>query len=223
MQNIGFENVVVMSSVKPNSRYPVLSMVEAYWTALRGNRRAPARSEIDPVGIEDALEYAFILERVAPGISRFRIAGSHLNDLMGMEVRGMPVTSLFEPSSRMHASQSIERVYRDATPLELRLFSPNKSETDRLDAQFLLLPLQSDFGDISRALGVLVSRGRIGQTPRRFDLADTAKLRSTIAELVETPSTPEFAEKAATFEHQKKPDAKRPALRLVWDENNPSD
>ena len=93
------QNVIEMSDHHPESGYAAIAQVEAYWEALRGTRIVPKRSEIDPRGIEGALENAFIVERVAPGIARLRIAGSHLNDLMGMEVRGMPLTALFNPGA----------------------------------------------------------------------------------------------------------------------------
>lgn len=36
----------------------------------------------------------------------------------------------------------------------------------------LLLPLRSDLGDVTRALGCLIAEGEIGQGPRRFDLME---------------------------------------------------
>ena len=85
--------VVSLNNYRQASFYNPIAEVEAYWEALRGSRLMPTRAEIDPRGIEQALEYAFIVERIAPGIARLRIAGSHLNELMGMEVRGMPLTA----------------------------------------------------------------------------------------------------------------------------------
>ena len=37
---------------------------------------------------------------MAPSVARFRLAGAHLSELMGMEVRGMPMTALFLPDAR---------------------------------------------------------------------------------------------------------------------------
>ena len=92
-------------------RFPVLQNVESYWESLRKGRPVPDRSEIDPRRIQTALSTSFILERLAPGVARFRLAGSHLNDLMGMEVRGMPLTSFFLPEARRRASASLEQVF----------------------------------------------------------------------------------------------------------------
>ncbi len=76
-------NVITMSGYQQETRFRALSQVEAYWEGLRQGRDVPMRSDIDPRGIEDALEYAFILERIAPGLARLRVAGSHLSDVMG--------------------------------------------------------------------------------------------------------------------------------------------
>ncbi|NQW14520.1 MAG: PAS domain-containing protein, partial [Rhodobacter sp.] len=54
---------------------PVLVEILEYWERLRDGRNAPLRSEVDPRQIENALEHAFILERVQADHVRFRIAG----------------------------------------------------------------------------------------------------------------------------------------------------
>lgn len=147
-----------------------LRQVESYWEALRGNRVVPRRSEVDPRGIQGALANAFILERVAPSVSRVRIAGSVLNDLMGMEVRGMPLSSLFTPAARDMVHRVMNEVYETPSVASIHLVSEGKYGKDTLHAQMLIMPLRSDFGDISRALGCIVVKGKIGRAPRRFDV-----------------------------------------------------
>ncbi|MEM9129958.1 MAG: hypothetical protein AAGA97_09595, partial [Pseudomonadota bacterium] len=41
-----------------------------------------------------------------------------------------------------------------------------------LQGTMVILPLRSDLGDISRALGCLVTSGEIGEGPRRFKIRD---------------------------------------------------
>ncbi|WP_240310686.1 PAS domain-containing protein [Pseudosulfitobacter sp. DSM 107133] len=159
-----------MTDFQADSGFSALSQVEGYWQALRGSRMMPKRAEIDPRGIESALEYTFILERIAPGMARLRIAGSHLSDLMGMEVRGMPLTSLVSPDGRRQLSDTLEEVFQRPAVSELRLASPSGFDKPTLEARMILLPLKSDLGDVSRALGCFVARGTIGRKPRRFDI-----------------------------------------------------
>ncbi|MCV6598419.1 MAG: PAS domain-containing protein [Mangrovicoccus sp.] len=152
-----------------------LSMIDAYWEGLRAGRLVPRRSDVDPRGIDRALEHAFILERIAPGMARFRLAGMHLNDLMGMEVRGMPLTSFFSPQERRDVSELLEYVFEEPAKVRLRLTAERSIGKPSLEAELLLLPLKSDLGDISRVLGCFVASGEIGRTPRRFRVAETQK------------------------------------------------
>ncbi|NNE51410.1 MAG: PAS domain-containing protein [Sulfitobacter sp.] len=166
-------NVIRMSEYQPETGYAALAQLEAYWEALRGTRLLPKRSEIDPRGIELALENAFILERIAPGIARLRIAGSHLNDLMGMEVRGMPLTSLFTAPSRRIVSDLLEDVFQMPACATLRLHSDGTAGRPALEARMSLLPLKSDLGDISRIIGCFVAQGDMGLAPRRFEVVSS--------------------------------------------------
>ena len=153
-------------------RFPLIAEVQAYWEGLRAGRQLPLRSEVDPRGIERALEYAFVLERIAPQVARFRLAGMHLNDLMGMEVRGMPLTSFFLPQTRDRVGGIVEQVFQGPAIADLSLTAEGGPGKPALDARLLVLPLKSDLGDVSRALGCLISDGQIGRAPRRFDLAE---------------------------------------------------
>ncbi|MGC1495951.1 MAG: PAS domain-containing protein [Sulfitobacter sp.] len=164
------QNVVTMSDYQPETGYTAIAQIESYWEALRGDNLLPKRSEIDPRGIEMALEYAFILERIAPGIARLRIAGSHLSDLMGMEVRGMPLTAFFAPNARRQVADMLEEVFQMPAISTLQMTAPSGRSQAELNARMVLLPLKSDLGDVSRALGCFVSQGDIGLAPRRFDL-----------------------------------------------------
>lgn len=225
------QNVVSMSQYQPEPGYAVISQVEAYWEALRGSRVTPKRSEIDPRGIEAALEHAFILERIAPGIARLRVAGSHLTDLMGMEVRGMPLTTFFLPDDRRPVSNMLEEVFQGPGVSTLRLESAGAVGRPPLEARMLLMPLKSDLGDVSRALGCLVTKGEIGEAPRRFALqgqsmrpllpgaaslpVDDPTLRPPLPPSPAHATPAGFAAPAAPFEG-KKDKSNRPAyLRLV--------
>lgn len=216
--------VIAMSDFQPHSGYGPLAQVEAYWDALRNGRDMPKRAEIDPRGIENALEYAFILERVAPGVARVRIAGSHLQDLMGMEVRGMPITSFFDPSEKTVVAAVLEEVFQKPATAELQLFSAKTVEQPAAaHARMLLLPLKSDLGDVSRILGCMICPDAMGRAPRSFSVAAKKVRMIGDAGLGLTPSVPRmpdpeksggFAEPADSFSRPNA--AKRPAyLRLI--------
>lgn len=183
-------------------RFAGLAEMESYWQALRGGREVPNRSDIDPRGIEQTLDFAFIVERVAPGVARFRLAGNYLSDLMGMDVRGMPMTTFFTAATRSTMCDAIEAVFAGPEILEVPLVSEKSIGKPRLEAQLLMLPLKSDLGDISRAIGCLSVQGKSGRAPRRFDLNGAVK-RRLVNPSLETPEgkTREqaFAERKAAF------------------------
>lgn len=221
-------NVCKMTEFRAETGYAAISQVEAYWDALRGLRMMPKRSEIDPRGIENALEYTFVLERIAPGMARIRIAGSHLSDLMGMEVRGMPLTSFITPPNRMQMSDALEEVFQRPAICELRMTSEVAPGKPQMDARMLLLPLKSDLSDVSRILGCLVAKGDLGLAPRRFDItgadmrlidapASLPQVKNDAAygdQRAATRRVPGFAEEEAHFDsYAPRPDV--PYLRLV--------
>lgn len=162
--------IVRLADFNPMQSARILAEMRAYWDSLRCGRAVPARSDIQPQGIRRALDYAFILERIAPGAARFRLAGQHLIDLMGMEVRGMAFCSLANPSSRGRLSDVLESVFRAPQLAQMTLHARADYARPELSARMLLLPLSSDLGDVTRALGCIIAEGQIGVAPRRFDL-----------------------------------------------------
>ncbi|GAA6207593.1 hypothetical protein NBRC116601_08860 [Cognatishimia sp. WU-CL00825] len=136
------------------SRFPALAEVETYWEGLRGRAEVPKRAQIDPRGIQTALPYAFILEKVTPRIARFRLAGSKICQAFGAEARGMPATCLITPDRRDFFENTLQDVF--AMPARARLnFTWGHASDHQIDAQMLILPLHDDIGRVTRALGCL--------------------------------------------------------------------
>ena len=152
-------------------RFAAIREVRAYWDALRDDQDLPRREQVNPRGMAGALHQVFMLERVAPGVARFRVAGMEINDLMGMEVRGMPVSALFDPAARARLAEVLEKVVTARTIVELDLEADRGLGRPALSARLLLLPLKGAVGEADLILGCLASDGQIGRTPRRFVIA----------------------------------------------------
>ncbi|WP_170607017.1 PAS domain-containing protein [Ruegeria arenilitoris] len=210
--NSDFGKIIAMDRFDSGRSLSPIRQAEAYWTALLTGGEVPMRSQIDPRGLENILEYTFVLERIAPGLARFRLAGSHLTKLAGMEVRGMPLTAYFEPSARGAVTRHLDRVFSQPAIAELGLVSSGKLGRAKLQARMLLLPLKSDLGDISRALGVLVSDGPIVSTPRRFTIAEN-KIR-TVHD-IQKPPVRSGLQNMGLAEEQAEFKSAPPHLRLV--------
>ena len=168
------DTIVSLNKRKATLRSKILLDVMEYWEGMRKDGALPSRSEIDPRRIEGALPYAFILEEIAPGLARFRVAGGHLNDLMGMEVRGMPLSAVFNHNQRNSLLPMIEEVFRGPSSLELSL-SSRKPGQETTNAEMLLLPLLDDSGVATRALGCLVAQGPLLSPPYRFQVTASRK------------------------------------------------
>ncbi len=193
-KNSEHEDVISFSKYRGQMTWTAVKQMEAYWEGLRHNRAIPLRTDVNPRGIENVLEYAFILERIAPGLARFRLAGMHLVELIGMEVRGMPLTSFFTPDSRKSVSTLLEDVFQGPETATLHLKGESGFGKPDLKARMLLLPLKSDLGDVSRILGCLVTDGQIGRTPRRFEMVDAErKLISAKSPKTTKPRAPQPA------------------------------
>lgn len=200
-----------------------LKEMQSHWAQLQAGRLVPLRSEIDPRAIANTLESGFIVERTQPGMVRFRLAGLALCDLMGMEVRGMPLRSFIAPAARAEFSAQLERVFDVPEVHEYSMISDN-STTSPLMARMLLLPLKSDSGEVDRAIGCIVTEGVVGLSPRRFRLVETVVTSLITGQTTKTLANNEradFSEQQQPFAARpmvpKQPDGK-PYLRLVQTE-----
>lgn len=214
------KGVVSLMTPKLRNRADRLADFIDYWNCMRKGGDVPRRSDIDPRRIDTLLENALIAERIAPGLARLRLAGMHLTELMGMEVRGMPVSAFISPKDRPALAQAITELFERPAMIDMVLAAPGGRGKGPLSARLVLLPLRSDLGDISRALGVLISDGQIGIGPRRFDICsqkitklDLPAGGSLAAGFSETlaPFTDARPKDRAPTSHK----SERPYLRLV--------
>lgn len=189
-----------------------LRSLEAYWTTLRHARRVPARSDLNPALIDQALPYSFILQKVAPGVARFRVAGQQIHKLLKMDARGMPLTSLFHQDARDAIKDSLERAFQTPAIVGLPLISQGGLLRPTMHGAMLLLPMQDAQGETNRILGAMVFDEVIMPKPRRFaiDPQQTMRLETlgpTLAASQILPPDPQMQEGPHVSPH--------PALRLV--------
>ena len=79
----------------------------AYWDALRGGRLLPARGEIDPAALVAVLPYMSIVELHDPDTMIYRLSGTALRDIMGIEATGLNMLDLAPSAGRR------QRAYRN--------------------------------------------------------------------------------------------------------------
>ncbi|WP_071797053.1 PAS domain-containing protein [Natronohydrobacter thiooxidans] len=168
----------------------LFARVCAYWSSLRENGTPPRRAAIEAQALADALPHVFLAELVTPRVARLRICGHRIEALMGMEMRGMPLSVLFVGSARDALAEAVEQTAKGARVI-LSLEAEAESGMPQISATLALLPLVDEAGRITRLLGVLDQRGETGRAPRRFTLARPV--------LDEPPAAP----------------ARRPVLRVI--------
>lgn len=165
-----FENedqIVPLWKSQATARSKITVDVLDYWSSLRVGESLPKQGQLDPRGLQSALPYVFMLERVAPGIARIRVAGAHMNDLMGMEVTAMPLTAFAAPGERAAFLPLIDQVFDDPAIVEMDLLAKRAGYAPK-ESEMLLLPVEDENGRVTRALGCLVARGPIVFSPYRF-------------------------------------------------------
>lgn len=191
--------------------HPHLQALEDYWRSLRKAAEIPARIDLNPAQIAQVLPYAFILQRVAPGTARFRVAGHRVHDLLRMDPRGMPFSTLFAQEDHDELRRHLERSFSDPAVIGLPLVSAGTLLRPAIEGAVLLLPMRDSAGENTRTLGAIVTQSHHGTRPRRFALLRTARIREerlapdkpALVSLMPRPQRP-------------RPDAiQRPALRLV--------
>ncbi len=187
------------------------AQLRGYWQALRDGLCLPRRADVDPRGLAASLHRVMIAEQIAPGLARLRLAGSAFTDLMGMEVRGMPLSALFDPVARTTLETVLADVFSGHTAATLMLKSDRGQGRPALTAQLLLLPLLDDAGTADLMIGCLSLRGATGRTPRRFHIADVK--RETLHTALHTQ--PDVAKSPTSFRPAVYRPTTVPYLRLV--------
>ncbi len=168
--------------IRPVAPSAGLAEVRAYWEGLRCGGDIPARADLDPRGMSGTLDRVFIAERIGAGLVRIRIAGSTLHDIAGLDLRGLPLSCLFQPDARPRLSTLIERVFSNPIAAELHIAAEQGVGRPNLAGRMMLLPLLDTDGSRTLTLGCISFTGGVGRAPRRFGI-----LRAVEENLITAP------------------------------------
>jgi hypothetical protein len=133
-------------------KHSTTKILYAYWDKVRGDRVTPRRFEIEPASIASILPDTFILERIDAETFRYRLAGTRVCDVFGLELRGSNFFDGWSPVDRLSlirhfvalAKQgAVELIHLEAAPVA-KLSVP---------FEILLLPLRHTGENIDRVLG----------------------------------------------------------------------
>ncbi|MES2844486.1 MAG: PAS domain-containing protein [Pseudomonadota bacterium] len=160
---------------------PMLPALRAYWDSLRDGLAVPSRDKIDPRGLAGALEHVFLIERIAPGLARFRVSGMEVNALLGTELRGTPFALLFESTALDTLQTQLEAVFSGPAILDLQLTGPRGLGRMPMSGRMVLLPLKGRAGQCDLAIGAVQTDAVGPMRAQRFGIERA--LREPIATL----------------------------------------
>ncbi len=128
----------------------------AYWNAMRGDRLAPRRFEIEPARIADILPETFILERAERAGLRYRLAGTRICENFGTEFRGRSFFEGWASGDLGAVGECADRVLHEGG---VGLLSIEALTAGGRGAEFevLLLPLTHTRDDVERVLGAITA------------------------------------------------------------------
>ncbi|WP_175484759.1 PAS domain-containing protein [Jannaschia pohangensis] len=159
-----------LTGLRMMRKSPLLEEAWRYWTSLREGSDLPRRAALDPHAMRLILGHAMILDQVRHGTVRVRLGGHVMHDLMGMDVRGLPIRAFFDVADRTRVVDQIEQVFDTPASLELDLISDGKEGI--VTGRMLVLPLLDAAGQPTKALTVMVTDRMVRDTPRRFSLTN---------------------------------------------------
>jgi hypothetical protein len=135
-------------------KHATTRMIFSYWDALRGERAAPERGEIEPGEIRHILADTFILEIGPDRKAMVRLAGTRLCAFFARELKGEPFGGLWDAESAPDIERAIETVIGETAGVVAGL-SASTEEGASIDGEMILLPLRHRGKPNARVLGTL--------------------------------------------------------------------
>lgn len=129
-------------------------MLFAYWDALRGERAAPERGDVQPGALRHVLADTFVLGHDGDAPPAFRLAGTRISALFCRDLKGQPFHALFPPDGRTEADAMVKLACDDSVGLVIGLRGLNENRSE-LPLEMLLLPLRHRGRTHARLLGAL--------------------------------------------------------------------
>jgi hypothetical protein len=133
-------------------KHPSTQSLLEYWNHLRAERNIPRRDEIEPRDIKRLLPSVFMLGYEGPEHFRFRLAGTHLCSIFGIELRNFNILDLWEEDCRGAVAAALARVVGESQPMFIN-FSAETPNGRSCSFEMLLLPLATEDGRAARVLG----------------------------------------------------------------------
>ena len=140
---------------EPSGRSKMIALLQKHWEGLRNGRRFPARAEIDPTAIYNALPYISVLQfQHAPYRIQFRLIGNEVGRLYGPGVQGRFIDEMeWEPQDIIDTMHIYDRLYREAVPLFGLSYTNFQAKADRV-FEWAVFPLSDDGARVTHVISI---------------------------------------------------------------------
>ena len=174
MEQATDHNKIVYLFDRKESALPCpIAQLQSYWNVLSENGAPPNRADVDPRRIMNILPHFMLMERIAPGIVRIRVAGSDVSGAVGTDLRGMPLSALFDTEARRRLPNIIETTLNSGSRAKLHLRAKSGLLRRPVKARLSLLPLRGHTSEVTQLMGCLVFEGTPPAPPCRFEIRST--------------------------------------------------
>jgi hypothetical protein len=138
-----------------------LRRLHGYWAVLRGDRFAPARSELSPVDMKDQLAWIWIMDVIEGGDDfRFRLGGDRVIQFFGRRLAGETLRTVI-PEAPLFFGRFFDLVRMAAVGRKPSALGPTQTAYEPrsyLEVEALLLPLSDDGVNVTGLLGCIETR-----------------------------------------------------------------
>jgi hypothetical protein len=151
-----------------------------YWNTVRSGRRAPRRYEIEPAQIVPFLAETLILEQQDDNDCRVRVAGTHVNETLGVNLRGQTFYDLWSEPDQVVLRDNIRTITEHGSVGFFTFSAALGKDEPIAEFEMLLLPLTHLEDRIDRLLGCISVVG----SPEWLDSAPPVSLDLLSNELI---------------------------------------
>lgn len=123
-------------------KHPSSRAFFAYWDKKRGTARAPDRSDVDPAAVRELLGDIFVLSCEPKTGFPFRVAGTRVCALAGLDLKDQSFTALFTEASRGEIEE-IATVAADETLGAIAGLTAPREDGSKAHLELLLLPFNA--------------------------------------------------------------------------------
>lgn len=123
-------------------KHPANRDFYAYWDEKRAGASAPERSDLEPEQVRHLLGDIFVLSYDAAAGFPFRVAGTRLCALLGVDLKGRSFLSLFRDHDRSEMQDIVGIVAEETLPTVVGM-TAQAPDGARIHHELLLLPFSA--------------------------------------------------------------------------------